>query len=116
MNIVFVPWIAHAGLALSIGLAASINAAFLFHLLKKRGLYTPEPGWGLFLIRLGGALFLLAGVGMWIAAQFDWIALKTEPFLRIGALLIVILACAISYFGALLLMGFRFRDFKRLSD
>ena len=116
MNIVFVPWIAHAGLALSIGLAASINAAFLFHLLKKRGLYTPEPGWSLFLIRLGGALFLLAGVGMWIAAQFDWIALKTEPFLRIGALLMVILACAISYFGALLLMGFRFRDFKRLSD
>ena len=116
MNIVFVPWIAHAGLALSIGLAASINAAFLFHLLKKRGLYKPEPGWSLFLIRLGGALFLLAGVGMWIAAQFDWIALKTEPFLRIGALLIVILACAISYFGALLLMGFRFRDFKRLSD
>ena len=116
MNIVFVPWIAHAGLALSIGLAASINAAFLFHLLKKRGLYKPEPGWSLFLIRLGGALFLLAGVGMWIAAQFDWIALKTEPFLRIGALLIVILACGISYFGALLLMGFRFRDFKRLSD
>lgn len=116
MNILFVPWIAHAGLALSIGLAATINAAFLFHLLKKRGLYTPEPGWSLFLIRLGGALFLLAGVGMWIAAQFDWIGLKSEPFLRIGALLLVIVACAVSYFGALLLMGFRFRDFRRLSD
>ena len=116
MNILFVPWIAHAGLALSIGVAATINAAFLFYLLKKRGLYTPEPGWSLFLIRLGGALFLLAGVGMWIASQFDWIALKSEPFLRIGALLIVILACLVSYFGALLLMGFRFRDFRRISN
>jgi putative peptidoglycan lipid II flippase len=116
MNILFVPWIAHAGLALSIGVAATINAAFLFYLLKKRGLYTPEPGWRLFLIRLGGALFLLAGIGMWMAAQFDWIALKSEPFLRIGALLIVILACLVSYFGALLLMGFRFRNFRRISN
>lgn len=116
MNILFVPWIAHAGLALSIGLAATINAAVLFYLLKKRGLYAPEPGWSLFLIRLGGALFLLAGVGMWIAAQFDWIGLKSEPFLRIGALLLVIVACAVSYFGALLLMGFRFRDFRRVSN
>ena len=116
MNIAFVPWIAHAGLALSIGLAATINAAFLFYLLKKRGLYTPEPGWLLFLVRLGGALFLLAGVGMWIAAQFDWIALKNAPFIRIGALFLVILACATSYFGALWIMGFRFRDFRRISS
>jgi putative peptidoglycan lipid II flippase len=116
MNLLFVPWIAHAGLALSIGLAACLNAVFLFYILKKRGIYQPEPGWQVFLMRLTGALFLLAGAGMWVAGHFDWLALKSAPFMRIGALLLVMLVCAISYFGALLIMGFRFGDFKRVSN
>lgn len=116
MNLMFVPWIAHAGLALSIGLAATINAAFLFFILKSRGIYRPEPGWGVFMLRLTGALFLLAGVGMWLAGQFDWMALRSTPFIRIADLLLVVLACIFSYFGALLAMGFRFGDFRRNSD
>lgn len=115
MNLLFVPWIAHAGLALSIGLAACINAAFLFFVLRKRGLYTPSPGWSMFLLRLAGALLLLAGVAMWTASKFDWIALRSTPLLRIADLLLVIVMCMVSYFGALFAMGFRFNDFKRLS-
>src|SRR3569623_1769094 len=37
MNLLFVPWIAHAGLALSIGLGACLNAAFLYRGLRSRG-------------------------------------------------------------------------------
>jgi len=62
MNYVFVPWIAHAGLALSIGLGACLNAGFLFWGLRHRNIYVPQPGWRMFLIKLTGALFLLAGV------------------------------------------------------
>jgi putative peptidoglycan lipid II flippase len=116
MNLLFVPWIAHAGLALSIGLAATLNAAFLFFILKARGIYRPEPGWGIFVLRLAIALILLAMAGWGIASQFDWLAMRTTPWMRIGALLLVILACAGSYFGALLLMGFRFSDFRRISN
>ena len=116
MNLLFVPQIAHAGLALSIGLAATMNAALLFYFLKKRGVYKPEPGWPLFLARLSGALLLLAIVGMVVAAQFDWIAMKNTPLLRIGALLMIVTLCVVSYFGSLLAMGFRFSDFKRSSD
>jgi putative peptidoglycan lipid II flippase len=115
MNLVFVPWIAHAGLALSIGLGACLNAGFLYWGLKRRGIYTALPGWRPFFIRLAGALFLMAAVALWTAGQFDWVALRATPFMRVIALLIVMAACGISYFGALLAMGFRFRDFKRIA-
>jgi putative peptidoglycan lipid II flippase len=115
MNLIFVPWIAHAGLALSIGLGACLNAAFLYWGLKRRGIYTALPGWRMFLIRLTGALFLMGGIALWVAGHFDWVELRATPFHRIGALLIVMAACGASYFGALLAMGFRFRDFKRIA-
>lgn len=115
MNLMFVPWIAHAGLALSIGLGACLNAGFLFWGLRQRGIYTPQRGWGMFLAKLAGALFLLAGVALWGAGQFNWLALQSHPFQRIGALTIVMAACGATYFGALLAMGFRFRDFKRIA-
>jgi putative peptidoglycan lipid II flippase len=115
MNLLFVPWIAHAGLALSIGLGACANAAFLYWGLHRRGIYVARPGWGLFFVRLAGALFLLAGVALWTAGQFDWVGLRAQPLHRVGALAVVMLACATTYFGALLATGFRFRDFKRVS-
>lgn len=115
MNIVFVPWIAHAGLALSIGLGATLNALFLYIGLRHKGIYMPRAGWPAFLVRVTGALFLLAGIGLWITARFDWIALQSTPMVRVGALLLVMIVCAGSYFAALALMGFRFADFKRES-
>ena len=113
MNLVFVPWIAHAGLALSVGLGACVNAGFLFWSLRRRGIYVPRQGWSMFLARLAGALFLLAGVALWSASYFDWLRLQQQPLLRVGALALVLGVCAATYFGALLAMGFRFRDFRR---
>ncbi len=116
MNLLFVPWIAHAGLALSIGLGATVNAALLFFLLKRHGIYHPAPGWPRFFIQLTGALCLLAGVGLWLGSQFDWIALRATPWARIFTLALIIVTCAACYFAALLAMGFRFADFKRESN
>ncbi|HZW21435.1 murein biosynthesis integral membrane protein MurJ [Noviherbaspirillum sp.] len=115
MNLLFVPWIAHAGLALSVGVGACLNAAFLYWGLRRKGIYEALPGWGLFLVKLTGALFLLAGVALWTAGHFDWVGMQDRPLQRVGALTLVMLACGITYFGALIVMGFRFRDFKRVS-
>jgi putative peptidoglycan lipid II flippase len=115
MNLVFVPWIRHAGLALSIGIGACLNAGFLYWGLRKRGIYVAQNGWLVFIARLTGALFLLGGVALWGAAQFDWIQLQAKPFLRISALLLVMTACGAIYFGALYATGFRIKDFKRTS-
>jgi putative peptidoglycan lipid II flippase len=116
MNLLFVPWIAHAGLALSIGLGACINAVFLYWGLHRRRIYVPHKGWGLFFLRLTGALFLLAGVALWTAHHFDWLALQAHPWQRVAALTGVLIACGMTYFGALFTMGFRFADFKRVSS
>lgn len=115
MNALFVPWIAHAGLALSIGLGACINAAFLYRGLKKRGIYIPRGGWSMFFMKLGAALSLLAGFAYWGASHFHWVNLQATPFWRMGILLAIIGICMIIYFGALLAMGFRLKDFKRIS-
>lgn len=113
MNLLFVPLIDHAGLALAIGLGACINAGFLYWGLRTRRIYLPKPGWPAFFIKLAGALLMLAGVALWCAGQVDWIALQTKPFHRVGALCAVMIACGVTYFGALLIMGFRLRDFRR---
>lgn len=115
MNLLFVPWIAHAGLALSIGLGACLNAGFLYWGLRRRAIYIPHKGWQIFFIKLTGALFLMTGVGLWLAEHFNWIELQHHPFQRIGALFLVLSICGISYFGALLAMGLRLADFKRNS-
>lgn len=116
MNLLFVPWIAHAGLALSIGLGACLNAAFLYWGLRRHGIYVPHSGWGVFLVSLAGALFLLAGAALWMAGHFNWLELRAHPLQRATALALVITICGSTYFGALLAMGFRFQDFKRVSS
>jgi len=112
MNLIFVPQLAVAGLALSISLGACINAGFLYTGLRRRGIYTPKPGWPLFFAKLVIACALMGATAWFCAAQFNWTA-PNQTLLRIGALFAVIGLCCVVYFGALLAMGFRFRDFKR---
>ncbi|MBC7514354.1 MAG: murein biosynthesis integral membrane protein MurJ [Herminiimonas sp.] len=116
MNLVFVPWIGLAGLALSIGLGACLNAICLYLGLRKKRLYTPGTGWGHFCIQLAGALSLMAGVALWLAAKFDWLGMQPHPVHRMLALLMVMMGCGVAYFGALAVMGFNFKAFKRAAS
>ncbi len=115
MNMVFVPWFAHAGLALSIGLGACMNAALLYWGLRRRNIYTPLSGWMGFLLKLLVALALLAATALWLSSYFDWIALHANPLLRVGALSFILASCVCVYFGTLVALGFRLADFKRIS-
>ena len=114
-NVIFVPLFAHAGLALSIGLGASVNALFLLLMLYKHKIYQPRPGWGRFVLKVAPALAALALVLSMAGAYIDWVGLGTRPWLRVLWLGGVLLASAAAYFGVLLLCGFRPRDFTRRS-
>lgn len=116
MNLFFVPIFAHAGLALSIGIGACGNAAILFYMLRKKGIYQPEKGWKIFFLKLAVALVLLAVASIWSASYFDWIEMQAHPLYRMGALAIVMIVCGVVYFGALLLLGFRIRHFRRIAQ
>ena len=114
-NLALVPVFAHAGLALSIGLGASVNALCLVVLLRRSGHYTPRPGWVRFCLRLLPALAALALV-LWLANQWlDWLTLGASPLLRVLWLAGVVLAGACAYLGALYCCGFRPADFTRHS-
>jgi len=115
MNLIFVPELAHVGLALSVGLGACLNAGFLFTSLKRHSIYTPKPGWMLFFAKQFVALLLMAGVALYLNTQFDWIGLQKHYYVRALDLTGVLLACMFTYFASLFAMGFRLRDFKRIS-
>ncbi|MFM2119664.1 MAG: murein biosynthesis integral rane protein MurJ [Pseudomonadota bacterium] len=111
LNLVFVPWIAHAGLALSIGLAALVNASWLLHGLKRRGSYQPLAGWRGFILRVVVASGVMAGGLLLAARQIDWIALQRQAGLRALLMAAVLAAAAGLYFGSLKLMGVQLRQF-----
>ena len=113
MNYLFVPLLGVAGLALSIGLGACINATCLYIGLRRRGIYVPQPGWLAFFVKLALGVAALGAVCWFGQVQFDWAAMKATPALRIGALFGIIAAAAIAYFAVLALLGFRPRDFRR---
>lgn len=112
MNLIFVPLFDHAGLALSIGLGATANALFLVTMLVRRNIYRPGSGWGSFLLRMTPALAVLAAA-LWAARQIDWLAMGSQPAMRVLWLAGVLAGCMCAYFGTLFLSGFRPRDFTR---
>lgn len=113
MNLVFVPMFAHAGLALAIGLGACLNAAMLFVGLRMRGVYRPRAGWTAFALRLVLALAVLGMFLHWTEARFDWIAMRSAPAQRIGALAAIVVGGAALYFATLAMGGLRPRHFRR---
>lgn len=108
-NALFVPFLGHAGLALSIGLGSLVNATWLLIGLRRTGRYQPAPGWWVFFLRVAVATGLLAG-GLWWAAQsIDWVGLRSQPMLRIGYMAACLVGAAVLYFGALAATGMNLR-------
>jgi putative peptidoglycan lipid II flippase len=115
MNLLFVGGLglAHAGLALSIGLGAVINALWLLGGLLKLGVYRPEPGWGRFALQVGLAAALMALGLVWAGQALDWIALRAHPLQRALWMAAVIAGAVAVYFAALLAGGLKLRQFMR---
>ncbi|MEF7613921.1 murein biosynthesis integral membrane protein MurJ [Aquincola sp. MAHUQ-54] len=113
MNLAFVPWFGHAGLALSIGLGALVNAGWLFFGLRKLGVYVPRAGWGLFMLRVFAAAAALGGVLALAALRIDWIGLQQQPGLRAAWMAGVLCGAAALYFAVLGLLGLRPRHLAR---
>jgi len=113
MNLLLVPLLAHAGLALAIGLGASLNALALLVGLKRRGIYQPGKGWLIFLSRIALALVAMSVPLILLARQFDWAGMQNTPFIRITALTAVLLGSCLTYAISLWVVGIRLADFKR---
>lgn len=116
LNMLLVPRLGFSGLAWSIGLGAWLNALWLFTGLRRAGLYRPSPGWLRFSATVVAATALLGGVLAFSAFHFDWIGMKSEPLLRLAALLGTLAGASAVYGAALWLAGLRLRDFRRQAN
>lgn len=115
LNALTVPWLGVSALALSIGLAASANAALLLRGLRRRGSYTPQPGWRGFFVRVAVANLALGGA-LAGARRIDWLALGRHEGERALAMAAVLAGVAAGYFGLLRLLGLDWRALMRKSE
>ena len=111
-NLIFVPWLGHAGLALSVGVGACLNATLLWIGLSKRGALPSHP-WGKYLSQLFFALIPFSLLLYYAAGAHDWIELRSAPWTRIGLLAAWLMAASVVYFAALALVGIRWQKFLR---
>ncbi|MBS9425433.1 murein biosynthesis integral membrane protein MurJ [Photorhabdus caribbeanensis] len=111
MNLAFIGPLKHAGLALSIGLASCFNASLLYWQLRKKNIFKPLAGWGGFLSKLVVAIAVMIAVlavTLWLMPAWE----QGNMAMRLLRLMVVVIAGAGSYFAALVLMGFRLKDFS----
>lgn len=113
MNLVLVPLMQHAGLALAIGLGALVNAGWLLLGLLRRGSYRPTPGWGVFLLQVLAATALMSVFLLWASSAVAWVDLRGQTALRAFYLATSVVAAALIYFGALWASGVPLRQWLR---
>lgn len=114
MNALFVFGLemAHVGLALAISLAACLNAGLLYWQLLRADIFQPLPGWGVFLFKLVVAVAVMVAVLLGLLQVMPAWA-EGEMFVRLVRLGALVVAGLVAYFGMLLILGFRPRDFAR---
>ena len=114
MNLAFIGPLKHAGLALSIGLGASLNAATLCFLLIRRGIYVPQSGWMRFLSKLVVAVLVMA-TALILSLHYLPLDFSGETYLRVLSLIVLLLIAVASYFASLAALGFRFHHFSKIN-
>jgi putative peptidoglycan lipid II flippase len=112
MNLAFIGPLKHAGLALAIGLGACLNAALLYRGLRRIGIFTPQPGWGVFLLKVAAASFFMAVVLFSTMGEASWWFSATWQK-KLPAVLGLVALGVLIYGAVLALLGFRPRDFSR---
>lgn len=112
MNLIFIGPLKHAGLSLSIGLGACLNAGLLYWQLRKQNIFTPQPGWMSFLIRLVIAVLVMAAalVGMMYVMP-EWS--NGTMLFRLLRLMAVVVVGMAAYFATLAVLGFKVKEFAR---
>jgi putative peptidoglycan lipid II flippase len=100
----------HAGLALATGMGACLNAGLLYYKLRQQAIYSPQPGWLMFVLKIATAIGAMS-ISLWLVAGADEIWLSAHAHTKVLRLTGVVALGGIVYFAALWVLGFRLRDF-----
>src|SRR5207244_9178525 len=112
LTLVFIVPLKHAGLALAIGLGACLNAGLLYRYLRRHGVYTPQPGWPVFLLKVAASVAFMAIVLFTTMGEASW-WLSAPWQQKLPAIIGLVLLGGAAYAGCLLAFGMRPRDFSR---
>jgi putative peptidoglycan lipid II flippase len=112
MNLAFIGPLKHAGLALAIGLGACLNAGLLYRMLRKHGIYAPQPGWPVFFLKVAASVAFMAVVLFTTMGEPGW-WLSASWRLKVPAVIGLVVLGTAAYGACLLAFGFRPRDFSR---
>lgn len=111
-NLAFVPYFKHAGLTLSTGLGACVNAGLLYYFIRKYKFYVPQPEWLAFAMKLLVALYMMGGALWWaMGTEASWLTMTTMA--RAIKLSWILGVAILVYFASLWLMGIRLKDFAK---
>jgi len=108
LNIAFISYFKHVGLALATSFAGLINAWLLYRGLCQQGFFKLQTGWRIFLLRIFTASVGMAILLWWGSGNLNnWL---TMSILERGVLLLMlIIGGMLFYFVSLLILGFRFQ-------
>ncbi len=106
LNLILIFPLAHAGLALATSLSAWLNASLLFFILRRQGIYYPQPGWPLLSLRIIAANTIMAVILWWLTpALITW--LNWDILARTSHILLLVSVAVAVYITALFIMGIR---------
>ncbi|MFA0810504.1 murein biosynthesis integral membrane protein MurJ [Microbulbifer epialgicus] len=104
----------HMGLALATASQAVINAWLLYKGLRRDDVYTPEPGWASYLLRLVAANLLMVGVLLGVLHFWnDWS--EWGGFARAWRMGLLVAAGGLTYVLVLFVSGLRPHHFRPTS-
>lgn len=110
-NLMLAPIIGYVGLALATAMSATLNAWMLYRELSKQGVYQLSRTTIFFTLKLILAALFMASIVYYLSPSFDlWIEMVLVD--KMIKLLTCIVAGCIAYFGAIMVLGVRFKDLK----
>ncbi len=110
-NIIDVPLFSHAGLALSVGLGACVNAFCLMSILKKRKVFIPGNGWAKLFISVGAACLVMSIILYVTQIGYSWVEMHGW-IKKTGLLFAIICVAGVGYLGTLAVFGYRLSDLR----
>ncbi len=106
LNLLLYKPLGHVGLALATSLAAAVNAALLYHGLRKNGIYLPASGWLIWNVRLLFASAVMVTT-LWYLGEPVEVWQQWSSGQRVMQLFIEIPVAIAAYIATLLLLGLR---------
>ncbi len=88
-----------------------MNALLLYLMLRKQNIYTPQPGWPAFALKVGAAVAVMAAA-LWLAMGQAAAWLQAGWHWKLGMLAALVLLGTAVYGACLFAFGFRLRHFS----